>query len=209
MGGVLRAYGNVQTATDEEAIPMEWWTRSLDPYTPRPELGIVFAFDVNVDPLGSAIAAAWKRDDGRFHVEIVESLAGEGSGWLLRRTTDLVTKHRAAAVATVGGFYSREVAAQVKKVCETRVVPFRMLAINDYAAACGGFIEALRMEDVTHGDHPMLMEAVRRVRMKPIGHQAGFDSKASSVDVSPLVAAAVAMFTAREYGASSPEYAIY
>jgi len=207
-GEAMRAFGNVLTATDSELFPVEWWPRALNAYEVRPENGISFAFDLNLDPAGSSIVAAWPTETG-WHVELVERQGGEGSAWLLPKVLGLIRDWRPVSVSTIGGAPVREISGQVKAFCESRGVPFRQLSMQDFAAASQGLYEALRVEELTHGDSESLAVAVGRVRVKEAGDLWRFDRRASRVDVSPLVAAAVALYAGKEAAASKRDAAIW
>jgi len=116
--------------------------------------------------------------------------------------TALVEKYRPVAVGSLGGGPAREIATQVKKLCQAREVPFRSLTVQDFAALSGAFYEGLRTESVTVGEGGGLENALRRVRVMEAAEAWRFDRKASKVDVSPLIAVAGALFVAQEQAVS-------
>ncbi len=206
--GVLRAYGNVLTATESELWPAEWLERSLDPYAVRPATGLVFAFDANVDPAGSAITACWKRDDGRWHVAVVKHGGGDMK-WIVPEMQALIRKYRPVSVITPGGGPARAVSDQVKAVCEQFVIPFVALAVNDMAASHMLFYDALRTETLMHDGDESLVVAMQRVRVRDAADQWRFDRKASRVNLSPLFAAAAGLKAAQDMDGRKREFAIF
>ena len=207
-GEAMRAYGNVVTATDSDLWPAEWVERAFDAYAERPDSGVVFGFDVNFDPQGASIFAAFPTEKG-WHVELVQRRPGADVLWIRDELERLVVKHRPSAVCTAGGGPARAIADQVKALCERYVIPFRQLAVNDLAASHALFSDTLRTEKLTHDGSEALLEAMRRVRVKEAADQWRFDRKTTRVDSSPLFAAAAALMAAQEYASRKTEYAIY
>jgi hypothetical protein len=207
-GEFMRAYGNVLTQTDSEWIPGDWWSRSFDGFQVRSDDGLVFGFDVNLDPAGVCVSVAWKRPDGGWHVEVVEYQGGEGSSWLEPKLKGLVESWRPVGVVSVGGGPVREIGSRVKAFCDSRAVPYRSLSMQDFAASSQGLYEALRVESVSHGESVALDGAVGRVRVKEAGDLWRFDRRASRVDVSPLVSVAAALVGAQEAEASRGRFEV-
>jgi len=194
-----RAFGNLLTLTDEELIPDEWWSRSLDAYAVAPVKGAAFSFDVNYDPPGASVAYAFETETG-FHVGIAHRESGEGGLWVPAFLDKVLNSRRPSVVGTAGGGAARAVAAPVKEACEGRMVPYRSLGVPDLAASAMLFYEMLREGTLTHGESESLDLAVRRSKSKQQGDQWRFDRKAMSVDSSPLVAVSLALFLCRDAG---------
>ena len=120
-----------------------------------------------------------------------------------------ITSRRPLAVVAAGGSPSRAIADKIKVLCQQRDIPYRSLAVQDLAAAAGHFYDSLRSRSLTHGESEALDDAAARARSKPSGDQWLFDRAGSRVDVSPIVAASVALFGAQEALAKKPSPALY
>lgn len=207
-GAFQRAYGNVLSSSDQSVFPSEWWAETADPYLIPPPGGLVVSFDVNYDPAGAAIAAAFPTDAG-WHVDVVEYQGGQSVLWLVKTLRDLIANRRPLAVASAGGGPARAVMPEIEGLCKDRLIPFRTLSVQDLGAAAGYFADGLRQRTLSHGISPMLDIAVAGARAKETGDLWRFDRKAMRVDASPLIAASVALFAAQEVRAVERKPALF
>jgi hypothetical protein len=191
-----RAFGNVLTAVDEELFPVEWWEETSDPYQQHGG-EVVLAYDVNYNPDGATVAAAFPTERG-WHVDIVAYEPGESVLWILPELKRLAGSMKVQAVATAGGGPARSIHPEVEGWCDSRLIPFRSMSVQDMGAAAGLFYDGLRTRTLTHGQSEQLDVAVSRARSKNSGDLWRFDKKLTRVDVSPLVASSVALFAAQE-----------
>lgn len=65
---------------------------------------------------------------------------------------------------------------------------------REVAAACGAFTDAARQDTLRHRDQAQLNYAIAGARTRQIGDGYAWGRKSSSTDISPLVAATVAMW---------------
>lgn len=163
---------------------------------------MVFGFDVTPARTRASVAVAGRREDGRFHVELVDH--GEGTGWVAQRVAQLVERHRPAAVVcdTVGP------AASLAAELEAAGVRVVMLKTGEYAEACGQVFDAVAQRNLRHLGQPELDSAVRGAQARPLGERWAWDRK-GRVDISPLVASTLALghLAARRRGRMSVAFA--
>lgn len=197
-----RAYGNQWTDAAVEVLGAEEWTESLA-LVPR-DHAPAFAFDVNAPVPGASIAASWPHDrtGTDWHVELVDHRPGESIVWLVDRMAELIRRHRPTAVFSGGGAI-RGIAAEIRQVCEDNGVPYRTATLGDLEAASQLIVEGIRNTNVTHNDAAPLTTAALKgqIRITPNGWR--FDRRKSLVDVSPILAGALAYMIGREHHAQA------
>lgn len=152
---------------------------SLDP--------VCLALDVTPDRAFACIAAAGRRSDGLLHVEIVEHR--KGTKWIPERMAELVRDHRPSVVLAdrVG-----PVAAVLPKL-EAAGVQVETLDAREFTGACGAFFDLVEAEQVKHLGSRELEQAVTGASRRPLGDAWAWSRKKSQIDISPLVAATVAL----------------
>lgn len=169
-----------------EIVPMESWRACEDPvssFSGSP----VFAVDVSPDEASASIAAAGVRDDDLKHVEIVEHRAGTGwvVPWLLERQKRWGAKVVGDPGSPAGGVLADAKAAGVE------ITPVSM---RDHAGACSAFRAAVVERRMRHRPEPLLDAALAGATKREVGDGAWLWSRKSSmVDITPLVAATLAL----------------
>jgi hypothetical protein len=151
---------------------------------------ITFAFDVRPDRLKAAVAASWRREDGDFHVDIVEHESG--TGWLAGRVAELVGRYESAGVWRDSAGPSGAVAAQF----DEKRIDVETTTARDLAAACGLLFDLVEQGRLRHSGQPELRAAVRNASVRPLGDAWAWSRRRSTVDISPLVAASIAVWAA-------------
>jgi hypothetical protein len=176
-----------------QVIPLQKWdaltddpaadgARMLDP--------VCLAFDVTPDRSMSAIAVVGRRDDGLFQVELTDHHAG--TRWLPERLHELWERHDAvAAVCDATG-----PAGSLLYQCEELGVPVETVSAPEHAKACGRLFDMVEEKQLRHLGAPQLRDAVRGATARPLGDAWAWSRKSSSVDISPLVAATLALWAA-------------
>lgn len=151
---------------------------------------VVFAFDVSPNRQAS-IAVAGRRDDGLLHAEVVES--HPGTRWLVGRLVDLVDRHEADAVVvdTYGP------AASVVADLADAGVRVEELNAAEHAESCSSFVDLVDERGFRHRGEYDVQQALRGAKTRPLGDRWAWSRKASSVDISPLVAVTLALARAR------------
>lgn len=157
------------------AIDPAAWSALADPSAPR-GTAPVFAVAVAPDHSWAAVAVAWKRADGLPQVMLADYR--RDTFWLAQRVPELQV--------TWGGSVLVDPAARglVADAQETSAATAAQ-AHNRLAAAVEG-------GTVRHGNEPALNFAAKAARWKPQGDSRVLDRKGSA-DISPIVAAALAM----------------
>lgn len=157
------------------AINPDAWSALADPGAER---GPSQSFGVAVAPdhSWSAVAVAWRRPDG--HAQVMLAANHEGTAWLPARVAELRSRW--------GGTVLVDSAARglVPDVDEPSQAT-QAQAHNALATAVEG-------RTLRHGNEAALNFAVKSARWKPSGDSRVLDRKGSA-DISPLVAAALAL----------------
>jgi len=167
-------------------------SRALDP--------VAFAFDVTPDSSSTAIASAGRRADGRLHVEVVDQ--HRGTGWAVDRLVELVGRWRPCAVmadpsSPAGALFATLAERGVE------VVP---VGARDMGKACGDFKNRVTEGQLAHLGQPALSAALDGARPRPVGDTAwAWHRRDSSVDISPLVAATLAVYGWQSFGWVQPD----
>ena len=164
---------------------------------------------MNTDPRGASIALAYPTIDGGWHVDLVAYESGESSLWIADEMERLTKSLGPVAIGTAGGGPARAIMPRVKAFADARLIPFRSMTMQDLGAASGLFYDGLRTGTLSHGDSPALDTAVNGARTKDSSALWRFDRDASRVDVSPLIAASVAVFIGTEAQATQRKPSIH
>ncbi len=149
---------------------------------------VCLAFDVSPDRHGAIAAAGW-RSDGLLHVEIVDHRPG--------------TKWMPARIAELEGHGPHEIVcdghgpvASVVEAVEEEGVTVRTLNAQEHAQACGQLVDIVAERQVRHLGSLELHKALKGARTRPLGDAWAWSRKNSTVDISPLVAATLALSAA-------------
>jgi hypothetical protein len=153
---------------------------------------VCLAFDVTPDRGWSSIAAAGFRQDGRFHVELVDRRAG--TGWVVERIVELCATHRPVGVLCDG----RSPAASLVHKLEAAGVAVRVLDSTEHARACGLIVDVVKQGQLRHLGQQELSTAVKGAAKRVLGDAWAWARRVSRVDIAPLVSATLAL-----WGASS------
>lgn len=157
---------------------------------------VTFAYDVSPDRSRASISVAGKRPDGMPHVELVAQDRGAGwiTGWFPTR------------VASGGGYVGAKVitdargpGASLVPELKRRGVEVTLVNGDEYAKACGDFVDAVTEARLRHLGQAPLRAALRGAATRPLGDGAwAWKRKGSGVDITPLVAATLATWGAAE-----------
>jgi phage terminase large subunit-like protein len=189
-------------ATDDEAtriVDMTIWASIADPDSVI--VGPVsYALDTTPDRAFSAISAAGRRNDDVAHVEIIEH--GRGTGWLVSRAAELVAAHNAQGIIIDPSSPAGSLMTDLEKA-GVKVFP---VTAQEHAQACGIFYDSVMDGEprLRHLGSPALTSALAGAVKTPVGDAWKWDRKNSSVDISPLVAATLALWGV-ETQPSAPE----
>jgi hypothetical protein len=156
-------------------FPPGTWEALADPDEPQGPTP-TFAVATAPDRSWCAISAAWRRGDGGTQVSLVD----------YRPTTTWVRDRMAELRARWSGRVVVDVAS--RGLIDGADEPSQA----EQAKAHNAFSDAVEAATVHHGNEPALNTAVRAARWRPLNDTRVLDRKGST-DISPLVAAALAM----------------
>lgn len=173
------------------AISSRLWEAAKSPtgLPPRPDK-VGLGFDVAPDSSAAALAAAWRDEDGRAHVEILA--ANWGTDWLAAAARQAAKKHHTAI-----GFDS--IGANVDTADRLRRLHVQLapMYIRQMQGAAARFTQLLNEGKLVHYDQADLNAAAHGAAWRSINDSGRlFARKASSADVCPLVAASIAIWQA-------------
>lgn len=156
------------------------------------------AVDVNPERSMAAVALAGVRADGRWHVEIDEHRAGVA--WLVPWIVQRCERNPIRAVVIDGG----GPAASIIDELATRGVTVMTTGARDMAAACGSFYSGAFEDSMRHTDQPQMNQALSVARKRPLGDSWGWNRKNSAADITPVVAATLALWGSQSASAKRP-----
>ena len=173
---------------------MQRWAELADgksAFAGRPTI----CFDVSPNRSWATICGAGLRPDGAGHVEIT-GRAGEidrrrGTGWLPDRLKELYERQSPLILCD-----ERGPAQTLVPELEKLGVKVETVNASEYAQACGLFFDAVEQGKVRHLGQPELTAALRAATTRPLGDRFAWDRKNSAADITPLVAATVAHWSA-------------
>jgi hypothetical protein len=174
----------------QKVIPVEAWTALADPVSEIVD-GLVFAFDVSTERK-TWVAMAGKRADGLWHVEIGQGRGG--TAWFPKWLAERVAKHQPLEVVC-DGFGP---AMSILPAIAAEDVEVREFTTAQFAAACGQLEDAVKEKTFRHRGQDDLLQAVRGAKARPLLDKWAWGRRDSSADVSPLIAATLALSAAME-----------
>jgi hypothetical protein len=160
---------------DRHAIDPPTWAALADPDAergPQP----VFAVATAPDRSWAAVAVAWRRPDGSPQVMLADYRPA--TAWVAVRVDELKARWRSPVLCDTA---SRGLVADAEEPSQ-----------DEQAKAHNALSDAVLAGAVHHGNEAALNTAVRAARWRPLGDTRVLDRKGST-DISPLVAAALAV----------------
>lgn len=174
---------------DVEVIEWERWkslvdrqSRLLDP--------VCLAFDVTPSRDRTSIAAAGRRPDGLLHVEVPEYQ--RGTGWVVDR---LVEMHQRQHIFSLSCDPAGPAAALIRPL-ESAGIEIRQVTARELAQACGMLLDLVSDGKMRHLGSDELATAVKNAGTRPLGESWAWSRRSSAADISPLVAATIALWEA-------------
>ena len=174
------AYGTV--------IDLNDWNALADPKS-RLRDPACLALDLSPERR-AAIAAAGRNDDGNLHVEVVMSNARPRDA--VERLANISENHHPARVVVDG--YGP--AASVVAALQDAGVAVDTASASELGQACGIMVDVVTDRSLRHLGSAELTNAIRGASSRPLGDAWAWSRKSSSVDISPLVAATLAVWAA-------------
>ncbi|WP_369070029.1 hypothetical protein [Kineococcus terrestris] len=150
---------------------------------------VVLAVDVSPgDRPRASIGVAGRLRSGRPSVEVVEN--GAGTDWVVDRLVELVERHDPAAIVIDAG----SPAAALIPSIERKGIDVARISGRDMAAACGLFYADATQDGLAHRGDPLLAEALKAARRRPLGDAWAWNRKSSGDDITPLVSVTLARY---------------
>lgn len=185
--------------SEDRLISPEDWAGVADPDAVLLD-PVCIAYDVSPER-HSSIVAAGRSDKGHLMVEVAHS--NNGTGWLVDRLVQLYGSHEIAEIVC-DGFGP---AAAIAKLVDEAGITVRRLDSGDYGKACGFFVDAVGEKTLRHLNQQELDHAIRGARARPLVDRWAWSRTRSNINISPLVAATLALWAAHENDVG--EVAIY
>jgi phage terminase large subunit-like protein len=164
-------------------IPLNVWRELADPASSAPT-GVP-ALAVGPGMAWSALGFAGRRPDGSVHVEVVRH--STGTAWLIdscrRAYADTGHPIILDAKSPSGG---------VVQALTDAGVPVQEVSPAQFVRACASLQEAALNGRIHHLDQPALNEAITGADIRPVGEAWAFSARASSTDITPLLAVTLA-----------------
>lgn len=170
-------------------IPQSAWEAAVNLSERDQSLPVAFGLDVSPSRATAAIAAAYMLDDDLWRVEVVQHKLG--TDWLVPWLSD--PARAVAPLVTVldpvgpAGSLVRDLVAE-------RVRPLLRTGASDMKAACGLFYDGIVNGSLTHLGDPTLTDALAGAESRRLLDAWAWSRKDSSADITPLVAATLAVY---------------
>jgi hypothetical protein len=185
---------------EDSVINVADWDR-LERRDSKLQRPFCLAFDVSPERRTS-VAAAGLNEEGRWHVEIHEHKPG--TSWLPERLAEMVERGDPDVVVCDGV----GPAASLLVPLAEQGVRVEVVSSSEHGQACGRLVDMVTEGSLAHLGSVELRDAIRGAKSRPLGDAWLWSRKSSSVDISPLVAATLALGAAAGI-AGSTEVMIY
>jgi phage terminase large subunit-like protein len=174
---------------DQEFIAFEQWRRLADKQSMLVD-PVCLAFDVTPSRDRATISAGGRRLDGLLHVETVDHR--RGTGWVVDRFGELVQRHQVFSVSCDPA----GPAAALIRPLENIGITVEQVTAREYAQACGMLFDLIADAGLRHLGSDELATAVKNAGTRPLGESWAWSRRTSAADISPLVAATLAVWQA-------------
>lgn len=179
--------GRVITADDWDALALDAESRIAKGHT--------FALDVDPGQAWATISAAGEREDGLFHVGVVDH--DRGTAWVVERCQHWLTKFPSASFVVDP---RADLGVLLTDLNNAGIQPVRTTA-SDYKDACGGFYQAVVQKLLRYrAPQPELDAAVAGARTQPLLDAWKWSRKDSTAIITPLISCTLALWGARTQG---------
>jgi hypothetical protein len=153
----------------------------------------VGAFDVSPER-STSIAIAGRNEDDMWHVEIQE--CKQGTGWVVERIVEMDERGIFDAWVCDG------VGPAASLIVPLQEAGIRVEIVNtpEHGQACGRLVDMVAEGNLAHLGSDELRDAIRGAKARPLGDAWAWSRKNSMVNISPLVAATLALGAAAGIG---------
>lgn len=170
---------------DDTVFPVEIWD-ALEDQTSVLQEPFCLAFDVSPERRTS-IAIAGRNQNDDFHVEIQE--CKQGTSWVVDRLVEMVERGDPEVVVCD----ATGPASSLLIALEEAGVKVETITATEHGQACGRLVDMVSDGTLAHLGSPELREAIRGSKTRQLGDAWAWSRKNSHVDISPLVAATLAL----------------
>ena len=151
----------------------------------------------------TALCASGRNQWGDWHTEVIEKLPG--TEWLAERLLELESEHDVAEIVCdkLGP------AGSIVPALEDRGLRVRTLDSAEHAQACGSMVDIVSERKLRHVGSLDLWNAIRGAVTRPLLDRWAWSRKNSTVDISPLVACTLGLWSAMGQPEQTGEVDIY
>lgn len=196
------ALGVWDPAGTSQVIPEDSWRRVADQLS-MPVDKLTLAIDVAPDRSSASVALAGLRPDGLWHVELDDHR--KGVDWVIPWVRARAEKNRLHAVVAdeLSGLMESKHGRYF--LTGTRVAVTRAAAEGrDMAIASAKFFDAVMDESLRHTDQPQMNVALSVATKRPLGGGWAWNRKTGDSDITPVVAATLALWGAQSANVKKP-----
>jgi len=184
--GFARERGGMWSAAVSDAvIDAETWRLVRDSASVATD-PVAVAVDISPNRSVASIAIAGARDDGLYHVEVIENR--RGTDWIIPSLAFLVAQFGPVAVVVDGP------ASSLIPELSNIEVPVMKLGPSEFAAACGLFYDSVFNRQLRHLDQPLFNQAIDSARKRALGDMWAWGRSKAESDITPVVAATLALY---------------
>lgn len=187
----------------DHVFPIDVWdSLADDPAAAGARMGdpVAFAFDVSPSRESASIVAVGRRTDGLAQMEVTDMRPG--TEWLPARLFELQSKHSPVAIVCA----SSSPAAAVLFAVQNAGVWVTEASEAEHAMACGVIYDRVTEKAIRHLGGKELRNAVKGATKRPLGDSWAWSRRNSSVDITPLVAATLALWGYETCGGGGISY---
>lgn len=153
---------------------------------------LALAVDVSPDRDVASVAVAGQRADGLWHVALDEQR--KGVGWMVPYLASRLDENPGVRALVIDG--ASPAASVVDELGRDRIRATTTTA-RQYAQACGQLFDGVMEGWLRHTDQPQVNAALSAARKRPLGDAWAWNRKNSASDITPIVAATLALWGAQ------------
>lgn len=153
---------------------------------------LALGLDVDPDRTVASVALAGQRADGLWHVELDEQR--KGVGWLVPYVQQLLAANPNVRAVVID---KASPAASLIDALGSERVRTTTTTSREYASACGQFFDGVHEQWLHHIDQPQMNAALAAARKRPLGDAWAWNRKNAASDITPVVAATLALWGAQ------------
>jgi hypothetical protein len=182
-------------ASSIRAIPEEDWLAGQVPaLLDLPTDNYSVSFDITQDGSAGAVAVAWYTADGLPHIQILEHKAG--FNWMPQYLGKILTEARGVEVGFDSIGNNLSVFQTIQRMSRVPKNNLRALTMKEASAGVSLLTSHVSDHALVHAADGSLDKAAEEVAFRYAGDSRLFGRRQSNADISPLVAAANALFIA-------------